>query len=159
MAAVSASSCSSNLTPSLDTSICHRCGPKKKKKKKREREKKRKGHNTVEDNVGNDVYNLLVEEYDRQNGPSKMSLSHFLKPVSILFYKAKEKIDEECRVGEMLPDYLEKCNVIIRIFIRRRQEVRVRGGGGRCDEGSSGVFVRVCLCEVEREGRGCYKNS
>ena len=29
---VQASSCSSNVTPSLGTSICHRCGPKKKKK-------------------------------------------------------------------------------------------------------------------------------
>ena len=28
-----ASSCSSNLTPNLGTSICCRCGPKKKKKK------------------------------------------------------------------------------------------------------------------------------
>ena len=29
------------LTPSLGTSICGRCGPKKKKKKKKKREKKR----------------------------------------------------------------------------------------------------------------------
>ena len=30
-----AGSCSSNWTPSLGTSICHGCGPKKKKKKKK----------------------------------------------------------------------------------------------------------------------------
>ena len=29
-----AGSCSSDLTPSLRTSICHECGPKKEKKKK-----------------------------------------------------------------------------------------------------------------------------
>ena len=34
VALVSASSCSSNSTPSLGTSICHRCGPKKKKIKR-----------------------------------------------------------------------------------------------------------------------------
>ena len=39
MAVVSASGYSSDLTPTLGTSICHRCGPKKeKKKKKQERE-------------------------------------------------------------------------------------------------------------------------
>ena len=40
-----AGSRSSNSTPSLGTSICHRCGPKKQKKKKRkeeERERERK---------------------------------------------------------------------------------------------------------------------
>ena len=36
VAVAQASSCSSNLTPSLGTSICHKCGPKKKGKKKRE---------------------------------------------------------------------------------------------------------------------------
>ena len=30
-----AGSCSSDSTPSLGTSICHRCGPKKTKKKKK----------------------------------------------------------------------------------------------------------------------------
>ena len=35
-AAVQAGSCSSNKTPSLGTSICHRCSPKKKKKKKKD---------------------------------------------------------------------------------------------------------------------------
>ena len=30
----------SNLTPSLETSICHRCGPKKKKKRKEKKKKK-----------------------------------------------------------------------------------------------------------------------
>ena len=39
VAAVQASSCSSNSTPSLGTSICHRGGPKKQKLKK----KKNKG--------------------------------------------------------------------------------------------------------------------
>jgi len=39
MAMALAGSCSSKLTPSLGTSICCRCGPKKKKKKKRERER------------------------------------------------------------------------------------------------------------------------
>ena len=34
MAVVQASSCSSNLTPSLETSMCHGCGPKKKKIKR-----------------------------------------------------------------------------------------------------------------------------
>ena len=33
-AVAAAGSCSSNLTPSLETSICHRYGPKKAKKKK-----------------------------------------------------------------------------------------------------------------------------
>ena len=33
MAVVSISSCSSNLTPSLGTSICHRCSLKKKKER------------------------------------------------------------------------------------------------------------------------------
>ena len=32
-------SCSSNSTPSMETSVCHKCGPKKQKKKK----KKKKG--------------------------------------------------------------------------------------------------------------------
>ena len=36
VAVVQASSCSSNLTPSLGISIRHRCGPKKTKKKKKE---------------------------------------------------------------------------------------------------------------------------
>ena len=31
VAMVQASSCSSNSTPSLGTSVCHRCGPKKEK--------------------------------------------------------------------------------------------------------------------------------
>ena len=34
VAVVLAGSCSSNLTPSLGTSMCHGCGPKKEKKKK-----------------------------------------------------------------------------------------------------------------------------
>ena len=34
VAVAQASSCSSNLTPNLGTSICHRCSPKKEKKKK-----------------------------------------------------------------------------------------------------------------------------
>ena len=38
-----ACSCSSDLTSSLGTSICHRCGPKRQKKKK----KKRQGTNNV----------------------------------------------------------------------------------------------------------------
>ena len=33
VAVVQACSCSSNLTPSLGTFLCHGCGPKKKKKK------------------------------------------------------------------------------------------------------------------------------
>ena len=41
VAVVWASSYSSDETPSLGTSICHRCGPKKKKKKERKRKKKR----------------------------------------------------------------------------------------------------------------------
>ena len=35
VAMVLAGSCSSNLIPSLETSICHRCSPKKTKKKKK----------------------------------------------------------------------------------------------------------------------------
>ena len=35
VAVASASSCSSKSTPSLGTSICHKCGPKKAKKKKK----------------------------------------------------------------------------------------------------------------------------
>ena len=41
MAMAVASSCSSNLTPGLGTSICHRCVLKKKKKRKKERKRKR----------------------------------------------------------------------------------------------------------------------
>ena len=37
VAAVWAHSCSSDLTPSLVTFICHGCGPKKKKKLKEQR--------------------------------------------------------------------------------------------------------------------------
>ena len=37
-----AGSCSSDSTPSLRTSICCKCSPKKKKKKKKKKEKKRK---------------------------------------------------------------------------------------------------------------------
>ena len=37
MAVIQAGSCSSDLTPSLGTSVCLRCGPKKKKKKKKGR--------------------------------------------------------------------------------------------------------------------------
>ena len=39
---VKASSCSSDLTPSLGTSICSKCSPKKTKKKKKERKKEKK---------------------------------------------------------------------------------------------------------------------
>ena len=37
MAVAVAGSCSSDLTPSLGTSICHRCCPKKKERKKKKR--------------------------------------------------------------------------------------------------------------------------
>ena len=37
-----ASSGSSDLTPSLGTSMCHGCGPKKTKKKKKKKKKERK---------------------------------------------------------------------------------------------------------------------
>ena len=40
VAVVQAGNCSSDLTPSSETSICHRCSPKKRKKKKKEGEKK-----------------------------------------------------------------------------------------------------------------------
>ena len=36
-----AGSCSSDLTPSLEMSVCHRCGPKRKKKKERKKLAKR----------------------------------------------------------------------------------------------------------------------
>ena len=36
------SSWSSDLTPSLGTSICHRCGPEKKKRKKKDKRQKKK---------------------------------------------------------------------------------------------------------------------
>jgi len=39
MAVVQASSCSSDLTPSLGTSICHRCSHKKEKKEKKKKER------------------------------------------------------------------------------------------------------------------------
>ena len=42
MAVVKAGVCSSNSTPSLGTSICHRCGPKKEKKKKTKKKQKAK---------------------------------------------------------------------------------------------------------------------
>ena len=42
MVQVQASSCSSDLTPSLGTSICHKCGHWKKKKKERKEEKKKR---------------------------------------------------------------------------------------------------------------------
>ena len=37
-----ASSCRSDLTPSLGTSICHKCSPKKTKKKKKKKNRKNK---------------------------------------------------------------------------------------------------------------------
>ena len=37
-----ACSCSSDSTPSLGSSICHRCGPKKKKKERKKKERKKK---------------------------------------------------------------------------------------------------------------------
>ena len=39
-----AGSCSSNLTPGLGTSICHRHDPKKKKEKKKKRERERQNY-------------------------------------------------------------------------------------------------------------------
>ena len=57
VAVVQAGSYSSNWTPSLGTSICLRCGPKKTKEKKRERENlpcrgKRQGmRNLLEDPI------------------------------------------------------------------------------------------------------------
>ena len=39
---------SSNRTPSLGTSICHKCSPKKQKEKKEERDGKRKGGEKAE---------------------------------------------------------------------------------------------------------------
>ena len=39
VAVVWAGSCSSNSAPSLGTSICHGCGPKKTKKKKKKKKK------------------------------------------------------------------------------------------------------------------------
>ena len=41
VAEVWASSYSSNLTPSLGTSICHKCGPKKTKDKKKKRKERK----------------------------------------------------------------------------------------------------------------------
>ena len=41
MAVAEAGSCSSDLTPSQGTSICHRCGPKKKAKKKKKKKLER----------------------------------------------------------------------------------------------------------------------
>ena len=51
-AVAQASSCSSNLTPGLGTSLCHRCGPGmkekreggKRSKKKKKKKKKKSGH-------------------------------------------------------------------------------------------------------------------
>ena len=40
MAVAVAGGYSSNLTPSLGTSICHKCSPKTKQKKKKKKEKK-----------------------------------------------------------------------------------------------------------------------
>ena len=40
MAVVWAGSCSSDSTPSLGTSICHGCGPKKEKKRKKKKKKR-----------------------------------------------------------------------------------------------------------------------
>ena len=39
VAVAEASRCTSNLTPSLGTSICHGCSPKKQKKKKKKKKK------------------------------------------------------------------------------------------------------------------------
>ena len=41
MAVVQAGSCNSDLTPSLGTSMCLRCSPKKKRKKRKKKERKR----------------------------------------------------------------------------------------------------------------------
>ena len=40
VAVAKAGSCICDLTPSLGTSICNKCGPKKKKKKKKEKKRK-----------------------------------------------------------------------------------------------------------------------
>ena len=42
MAVAVAGRCSSDLTPSLGTSICHRCNSKKQKKKKKKKKKKKR---------------------------------------------------------------------------------------------------------------------
>ena len=47
VAVVSASSCSSNWTPSLGSSICHRCSPKKQKQKQKQNKTKKKPHNKI----------------------------------------------------------------------------------------------------------------
>ena len=59
-----ASSYSSNSTPSLGTSICHRCRPKKtkKRKEKRKRKKRRKEKDTT-DKV------LLFKIYNEKGAP------------------------------------------------------------------------------------------
>ena len=44
VAVVYASSCTSNLTPSLGTSVCHWCGPKKTKEKEKRKKRKRKSY-------------------------------------------------------------------------------------------------------------------
>ena len=44
---VKASSCSSDLTPSLGTAICYMCGPKKQKKKKKKKPQTKKKKMTL----------------------------------------------------------------------------------------------------------------
>ena len=59
-------SCSSNLTPSLGTFTCCRCGPKKKKKKK-----EKKTFKYIKECSGKDRTNEEIESFSRKNGSSK----------------------------------------------------------------------------------------
>ena len=55
MAVALAGSYGSNLTPSLGTSICLRCGPKETKKKKKKKKKKRKEKKKKEKKAGTGI--------------------------------------------------------------------------------------------------------
>ena len=64
MAVATAGSCSVDLTPSLGTSICCRCGPKKKKKKK---ERKRKKERRELDPACHAIMDVLMVSICTQN--------------------------------------------------------------------------------------------
>ena len=61
VAVAKAASCSSDLTPSLGTSMCHRCGPKKEKKRK---ERGKIGVPTVSQQVTGGVLGALAHRFD-----------------------------------------------------------------------------------------------
>ena len=81
VAVVQASSCSSNQTPSLGTSICRDCGPKKPKNKKTKQNKKTAYltcTNCLKYNSTRPVCTIL-RHFKLSNGPSKVQQMDFIQ--------------------------------------------------------------------------------